>query len=117
MTDQAGVESRFDYLVDPAHYLSEVIGPHGPTQRTEFDEQGRLVATIDALGNRVQQLWDPANFAGTITDANGNETHLIYDREGMFLSRRTRSGTRRFSSTPIRDIQTLRQGSSTDADS
>ncbi len=89
VTDQAGVLTQFEYLTAPAHYLSEVIGPSGAvSQRTEYDDQGRILATIDGEGNRIEQHWDPANFSGTIIDGNNNVTALIYDQRGNILVER-----------------------------
>ena len=86
VTDQAGLTTQFTYLSDPSHYLEEVIDPLGRmVQRTEYDDDGRIVAVTDALGNRLVQLWDPANFTGAITDGNGNVTELIYDQRGNVL--------------------------------
>ncbi len=72
VTDQAGQETRFTYHPVPQHYLNEVIDPLGrQAQRTEYDETGRIIAVIDALGNRIEQNFDPSNFVGTTTDARG----------------------------------------------
>ncbi|MEL6108015.1 MAG: RHS repeat-associated core domain-containing protein, partial [Planctomycetota bacterium] len=86
VTDQEGTTTEYEYLSEPANYLSKTIGPDGQiTQRTEYDDQGRIVATIDAEGHRVEQFWDPTNFSGTITDGNGNVTTLTYNERGNVL--------------------------------
>ncbi|MCC6235860.1 MAG: PASTA domain-containing protein, partial [Verrucomicrobiales bacterium] len=88
VTDQANLTTRFTYHPVPRHFLNEVIDPLGrQAQRTEFDENGRIVATIDALGNRTEQNFDPSNFIGTVTDARGNITTLVYNARGNVLER------------------------------
>lgn len=89
VTDQVGVTTRFTYLDEPANYLTDIVGPNGHlVQRTEYDATGRIVATIDAQGNRFEQLWDPSNFAGTTIDGNGNVTELVYNERGNVLIER-----------------------------
>ena len=86
VTDQSGVTTQFTYLDEPAHFLKEVIDPLGRiAQRTEYDEQGRVVAATDALGNRRAQFWDPTHFTGTVTNGRGHVTELIYDARGNIL--------------------------------
>ncbi|MEM8734278.1 MAG: RHS repeat-associated core domain-containing protein [Planctomycetota bacterium] len=86
VTDRAGVTSHFGYLSSPAHFLQEINDPSGRlTQRTEYSDDGRIAATIDALGNRVEQDWNPSDFTGTITNANGHVTQLVYDARGNVL--------------------------------
>ena len=82
-TDQTGVVTQFTYLDEPAHYLDEMIDPLGRmARRTEYDEDGRVTAVIDALGNRQEQNWDPENFKGTFTNGRGHLTEIVYDSRG-----------------------------------
>ena len=86
VTDQVELTTQFTYMAEPAHYLKEIVDPLGRNaQRTEYDDAGRVVAVIDAFGNRKEEFWDPANFTGTLTDARGNVTNLIYDERGNIL--------------------------------
>ncbi len=84
--DQEALVTQFTYYDDPAHYLDEVIDPLDRTaKRTEYDENGRVIAVTDALGNRFEQLWDPSNFVGTFTGGRGQVTNIIYDERGNVL--------------------------------
>lgn len=84
--DQAGVSTEYRYLADSVGYLNEVIGDSGQlTQRTEYDDDGRIAAIIDGNGNRREQTWDPASFTGTFIDGNENVTQLVYDSRGNIL--------------------------------
>ena len=86
VTDQEDLTTQFTYLDTPAHFLDEVIDPLGRmASKTEYDENGRVRAVIDAQGNRVVQEFDPGFFTGTITDANGNITNLVYDERGNII--------------------------------
>jgi RHS repeat-associated protein len=86
VTDQAALQTQFTYHPVPRHFLDRVIDPLGRTaQRTEYDEEGRIIATIDALGNRIEQSFDPDDFVGTFTDARGFVTTLIYNERGNIL--------------------------------
>lgn len=70
------------------HFLETINDPfRGPSLRTEYDDLGRVTATIDAAGNRREQAWDPGTFSGTITDARGNVTKLTYDALGNLVRR------------------------------
>ncbi|HEX8913739.1 MAG TPA: FG-GAP-like repeat-containing protein, partial [Humisphaera sp.] len=84
--DQEANATKFKYLVSPAHYLDEITDPLGRrATKTEYGPDGRIKAVIDALGNRVEQDFDPSNFTGTTTDANGNVTDLVYNARGNVL--------------------------------
>ena len=86
VTNQQGGITGYTYLNNPAHYLEKVTDPTGrQAVRTEYDANGRLLATIDGDGNRIESNWDPANFTGTITDARLNVTTLVYDAQGNIL--------------------------------
>jgi hypothetical protein len=55
VTDRAGATTRFTYLTDPAHYLDTIIDPlNRPVAKTEYDEDGRVAALVDAQGNRIR---------------------------------------------------------------
>ncbi|MCX6879255.1 MAG: fibro-slime domain-containing protein [Verrucomicrobia bacterium] len=86
MTDGTDLVTTIDYRATPAHYLDKITDPLGrQAVRTEYGPDGRIVAVTDALGNRVEQNFDPANFTGTKTDAHGNVTTLVYNARGNLL--------------------------------
>ncbi|MBK8094781.1 MAG: RHS repeat protein [Verrucomicrobiaceae bacterium] len=73
--------------------MEDVIDPLGRrAQHTEYGPDGRVVAVIDAQGNRIAQSFDPANFTGTRTDARGNVTTLVYNARGNLLEERKPEG-------------------------
>jgi len=84
--DREGAETTFTYRQTPAHYLEDVIDSLGRrAQRTEYGPDGRVLAVIDAAGNRFEQNFDPRNFTGTRTDGRGNVTTLVYNARGNLL--------------------------------
>ena len=83
VTNQIGETTRYVYRTDPAHFLEEVYdSANVRVFRAEFDDDGRLTSSVDALGGRVQQDFDLEAMTGTITDARGNVTTLWYDEQG-----------------------------------
>jgi len=86
MSYQDGATSSYTYLASPAHTISEIIDPQGRlVSRLEYDAAGRIVANIDALGNRAEMSWDPANFSGNFIDGRGNITEFVYDDRGNIV--------------------------------
>ena len=83
VTNQIGETTRYVYRTDPAHFLEEIYdSANVRVFRAEFDDDGRLTGSVDALGGRVQQDFDLEAMTGTITDARGNVTTLWYDEQG-----------------------------------
>ncbi|MEK6778318.1 MAG: hypothetical protein AABY80_01500, partial [Candidatus Deferrimicrobiota bacterium] len=69
------------------HYITEIVDPRGIAPlRTEYDEAGRIVATVDALGNRVALDHDLAARTETVWDRSGNPTVHVYDTRGNVLA-------------------------------
>ncbi len=86
VTDPDGLVTRHTYHETPPHYLREVIDPLGRIGTAyEYDADGRLVAVIDERGNRVETMWEPGSFSGSVTDRRGNVTQLTYDVRGNIL--------------------------------
>ncbi len=88
VTSQSGTTTRYTYLDRPAHYLDEGFDARGERAfKVTYDDQGRYVAIIDALGNTVQQQnYDElADRRATVLDANGNPTRLLYDERGNVI--------------------------------
>lgn len=86
MAYPGNILATFGYSTNRPHFLETINDPmHGPTQRTEYDANGRVVAIIDANGNRIEQTLNPGSFAGTYTDARGNVTQYTYDPRGNLI--------------------------------
>ncbi|MEM7392723.1 MAG: putative Ig domain-containing protein, partial [Verrucomicrobiota bacterium] len=65
------------------HYITDIKDPTGtPTIRTEYDDDGRMVATIDAFGNRIDIKHDISARTETLFDSAGNPTTLLYNDRG-----------------------------------
>lgn len=81
---EKALTSTVTYRADRPHYLDEYFDANGKrAAKTEYDPvTGRLVAVIDANGNRSEQISDPANFAETVKDARGNPTFITYNSRG-----------------------------------
>ncbi len=68
------------------HYITSIVDPRGLTpMRTEYDAAGRIIATIDAFGNRIALNHDLANRTETIYDRQGNPTVHVYDDRGNVI--------------------------------
>lgn len=105
-TDQAGETTYFVYdalgrlvstiLPDdtmPSVILIEVVdilaAPElvdNPTTSTEYDGDGRVTASIDALGNHTEYEYDAAGRRVLVRDALNNETRTAYDDAGQQTS-------------------------------
>lgn len=80
-TNEAGNSIRFTY--DGEHNLTSIIDPMGvATARNEYDESGRLTATIDAEGNRMEYAYDVEGRTQAVQDRRGNTTVYTYDGNG-----------------------------------
>lgn len=82
----SGAVGTYAYASERPHFLERIEDPqHGPTQRIEYDADGRVAAVTDAAGNRATQSWDPGSFTGTFTDARGFVAQITYDALGNLL--------------------------------
>jgi len=85
--DPSGAATTYGYLATPEHFLASVTDAYGRVGSSyEYDSEGRLVAVVDAAGNRTLQSWDPEGFTGSTTDALGYVTEITYDRRGNVLT-------------------------------
>ena len=85
--DREGNETRFIYSNEIPHFLETVVDPLGREGiRTEYDEDGRLIATIDALGNRISTSYDVDNSLFIIRDQLGSPTTFEYDLNGNVVA-------------------------------
>ncbi len=89
--DREGAETRYAYA--DGHLLVEVVDALGnrPT-RQKFDEDGRLVATVDAQGRRQVFDHDLDGRVETITDREGHLRVLVYDERGNVVREVGRRG-------------------------
>ncbi|WP_444994436.1 putative Ig domain-containing protein [Aliikangiella sp. IMCC44359] len=83
--DPEGNTTRYTYIQD--HYLEDIIDPRGKrVTRNEYNDEGRLVATIDANNNRIEFTHDVEGKVETIQDRNGHPQTYVYDDNGWILS-------------------------------
>lgn len=87
-TSQANLTTTFKYHAQQAHYLDEIIDPLGRRAvKTEYDDQGRILRTIDADGNAIEYDHSLDGFE-RVRDAAGNWTSLKYDAFGNVTEER-----------------------------
>lgn len=85
-TDQVGNTTTYTY--DRKHGLLDVVGPTGVRGvRNEYDDAGRLIATIDAEGNRIEFAHDLGASQEVVTDRLGHLTVLEYDTVGNLVAK------------------------------
>ncbi|MEM8682202.1 MAG: Ig-like domain-containing protein [Pseudomonadota bacterium] len=85
-TDAENNVTTFTYTNATDHYLEDIIDPRGiRVSRNEYDADGRLIAIIDADGNRVEYTHDIIGRTETIRDRRNNTTVYVYDDEGNVL--------------------------------
>jgi len=86
VTDQEGNSVRFTY--NSSHGLIDIIDPRGvKVARNEYDDNGRIIAHIDAEGNRIEYDHDLEGKQEIIRDRMGNITVISYDDNGNILSK------------------------------
>ena len=85
VNDTANYTTSFAY--DDSHYLTDITADNGVTvARNEYDDDGRLVATIDADGNRIEFSHDLDQRMEVTTDRLGYNTVYYYDENGNVTS-------------------------------
>lgn len=90
VTDVSGEVTRFVY---ENHYLTEIIDPRGVrVSKNIYDDEGRLIKTIDADGNEIKYDHDINGREERVTDRNGNVTRYVYDQNGNILSQTDPNG-------------------------
>lgn len=81
--DTIGGITSFGYLRRAPHYLQDIVDPRGVrVSRNEYDDDGRLVATIDADGHRIEYSHNLAGRTEIIRDRRGNASIYAYDENG-----------------------------------
>ncbi|MDR2712674.1 MAG: InlB B-repeat-containing protein [Clostridiales bacterium] len=77
--------TKFSY--NNKHFLKDIIDPRGVrVARNEYDDDGRLTATVDADGNRMEFDHDIEGRRSSITDRLGYVTQFVYDSRGNIIS-------------------------------
>ncbi|MCA1780140.1 MAG: putative Ig domain-containing protein, partial [Xanthomonadaceae bacterium] len=77
--------TQFGYL--SGYFLEDIIDPRGVRAiRNEYDEDGRLIAQIDADGNRIEFTHDIEGRLEIVKDRRGNSTVHVYDDHGNVIS-------------------------------
>ncbi|MAE65599.1 MAG: hypothetical protein CMJ18_15125, partial [Phycisphaeraceae bacterium] len=85
VTDRDDNVTRFVY--DGNHRIVEIIDPLGrQAQRSEYDDEGRLIAQIDAEGNRIEHIHNVTGRREVQKDAEGNEFAYVYNDFGDVTS-------------------------------
>jgi RHS repeat-associated protein len=83
--DQAGGLMQMSY--DDQHNLVSIIDPNGrESLRLDYDDEGRLIGTSDALGNATTLLHDTNNAVEYVIDRLGNTTAYTYDTNGNVIA-------------------------------
>ena len=83
--DQASNQSTFAY--DATHNLTDIHDPLGNRAFAgEYDSAGRLIAMVDARGNRIEYTHDLGARTDVVIDAAGNITRLVFDELGFVTS-------------------------------
>ena len=81
--DRNGNQTTFEYLNDPEHYLERVVDPlNRPTNRVEYDADGRLNRIFNIDGESLEISIDPDNAIEVITDSLGRSTIAEYNSLG-----------------------------------
>jgi RHS repeat-associated protein len=84
--DRAGNHTRFTY--DGRHNLRDLIDALGHRGvRNEYDDDGRLVATVDPKGRRIEFTHDLDARREVVADRLGNSTIYEYDAAGNVLAK------------------------------
>ena len=83
VVDEVEGITSFAYAATAPHYLRDIVDPRGVrVSRNEYDEDGRLVATIDADGHRIVYTHNLAGRSEIVRDRRGNASIYAYDEQG-----------------------------------
>lgn len=85
VTDREGKTTTLAY--NNEHGLTDYTDPRGiKVAKQIYDDQGRLIATVDAQGQRTEVTHDTDNSTEVVKDRNGNVTKYVYDAAGNVTS-------------------------------
>jgi RHS repeat-associated protein len=79
MTGAAGDVTKYSYTDG---HLTSVTDPLGRVTQYVYDQDGRLIQTVNPDGTSTSVTYDPDNQVAATTDADGNTTHYQYDQNG-----------------------------------
>ncbi|MBU4263973.1 MAG: hypothetical protein KKC76_19125, partial [Proteobacteria bacterium] len=86
MTDQLGNTTRYTY--NSSHGLIDIIDPRGIRGiRNEYDAEGRIIAHIDADGNRIEYTHNIDTRQEIVKDRLGNLNVYDYDIKGNVVAK------------------------------
>ncbi|OJH33810.1 putative Ig domain-containing protein [Cystobacter ferrugineus] len=82
--DQGGNVTTYGYLQGRwSHYLQDIVDPRGiRAARTEYDENGRMVAHVDAEGRRIEYTIDLDGRTQVVKNRLGHATTYAFDENG-----------------------------------
>lgn len=82
--DPLGNVTTYGYLPGRwPHYLQDIVDPRGiRAARTEYDDDGRMVAHVDAEGRRIEYTTDLDGRAQVVKNRLGHSTTYVYDENG-----------------------------------
>ncbi|MHC4498455.1 MAG: PKD domain-containing protein, partial [Planctomycetota bacterium] len=84
VTDQEGSVTRFTY--NSNHGLLDIIDARGIRGiRNEYDDEGRIIAHVDADGNRIEYTHNVGTRQEVVKDRLGNNTVYEYDDDGNIV--------------------------------
>jgi len=83
------VRTSFIYTnADHPHYLSAIKDPRGAVgMRSDYDSEGRLIATTDVEGKTTTIIHDTAGNREIVVDRLGNTNIHVYDVRGNIVSK------------------------------
>ena len=89
VTDRVSEVTSMAYLGSPAHYLESVTDARGiKIFSLVYDDDGRIIGHVDALGETASFSYDLPNNQEKVTDRLGNETTLTFDDRGNITGRK-----------------------------
>ena len=85
-----GKETKFEYS---DHYITNIIDARGVSiTKNVYDDDGRLIKSIDAENNETVYSHDIDGHEEVITDRNNNVSRYIYDDNGNVVSQTDANG-------------------------
>ncbi|MCK7592298.1 Ig-like domain-containing protein [Pseudomarimonas salicorniae] len=80
-------EGRTEFTYVDGHYLEDIYDPRGVrVSRNEYDDDGRLIAVVDADGHRIEYTRDIDGRVEQVKDRNGHTTTYVYNERGDVLA-------------------------------